>query len=541
MAKVLKLYNTFKRTLNPVKLNGILLSSEGPRSSTILGSLYICGPTVYSDCHLGHALTYIRADLFRRFMKSIFNVRLVTVMNITDIDDKILNKAYQSHALKEYSSDPEVHPYHNISSKYLRSFSDDLNLIRVKPADMTIKISNSIPLIVDFISKLEQSGYTYINDDKDVVFDVSKVKGYKGRIDPRKHIENISSHTSEDDKKGDPRDFVLWKSAKPNEPVWAYKSFISGENILGRPGWHVQCSAIASSVFGSKLDFHFGGKDLIFPHHYNEETCCCAFHGLDTSSGLHVWVDNWLHSGHLVMRSGDKEEKMSKSLGNVLAIKHFIDRSSVNALRLLCVLTHYRADINFSQDLMEKLKSVDHKISAFSSHLRDMLSNMSENPSKTSDGQVNDDLYQALEKTRNEILDGVCDDFNLEKGLNALLELSKIVYAKTDHLMPVDIVMVLTLLRDWCDTSGLEYGLQSSAIHDEKLLDLTRDFRHEVRNWAVEGMKLTDKASQAADTLDSNLTLDRLADLLKLCDEVRHELDQLGFVERDSKTGGKTK
>lgn len=578
--KVLKLYNTFARTSKNVVLNGKLISVAKSQQPTINGSFYICGPTVYDDCHVGHALTYIRADLFRRFMKSIFNVRLLTVMNITDIDDKILNKTIDlnrlngNNSIDIYSSQPDKHPFRKISDKYYRNFLRDLSTINVLPADIYVKISRHVNLITNFIRKLEQNGSAYIASNGDVHFRVNSIKNYVGRTDDRlKSLENTNLHESFDinneniaqlnssSSKEDRRDFVLWKAAKPNEPVWHYKSSLDKNKCIpGRPGWHVQCSAISSAIFGRELDFHFGGKDLIFPHHYNEQACCCAYHQLDTSKGLNVWTKHWLHSGHLVLR--DSNEKMSKSLGNIVAIKNFISRSSVNALRLLCIATHYRTDVTYNEELLDKLKSLDHKLNAFYSYMNEELrhrqeslsnefiddyDNNNDNNQNTynsiSQTSCDKDIENIIEITHDSIIDGICDDFHLDKGLDSIINLSKVVYSKSiNNIRTKNLLIIWSLLTEWCNTSGLIYGatkttfantsvtsnlMKSSSPTPDESLELLSDFRNKVRLWALKELKTSD--SSKIDKLSLN-------DLMKECDNIRTKLNEFGFVPRDLKS-----
>lgn len=517
MSRCLKLYNTFTRSLNPVELSGKLITTRN--NDPTYGSLYICGPTVYSDSHLGHALTYLRADLLRRFMKSFFNVRLHTVMNITDIDDKILDKTQQKFGFDENrSSDPSSHPFNDISEKYYRSFLSDLASIKCLPADLYVKVSKHVNLITNFISRLEQGGYAYIAPNNDVRFRVSSVNSYVGRVDIRK--ENLT--------KDDPRDFVLWKAAKPGEPVWSYRSILTNELIPGRPGWHVQCSAISSALFGDSLDFHFGGKDLIFPHHYNEEACCCAYHNLDTSKSMHVWAKNWLHSGHLVIR----DTKMSKSLGNVIEVKNFVGRTSINAIRLLCVDSHYRSDIQFNDELFERVKGLDHKLNAYTSflmqELRKLQDNLPQNFAECNTDQNSYDVEDAILNTEQNIIDGICDDFHLDQGLRSILDLSRLITSQAPNsLRPKDLISAWLMLKDWCHVCGLEYGnSEESSLQSEAMFNLLSGFRHDVRTWALTELKARKRTN--------NNDLTSLQELLKKCDEVRTEIDELGFVIRDS-------
>lgn len=511
MTKILTLYDTFTRSLKNVEISGTLVRAAS-QPSHLYGSMYICGPTVYADSHIGHALTYIRADIFKRIMKRYFNITLVTVMNITDIDDKILNEVQTRLKPNEHvASEPSSHPFRKISEHYYKSFCDDMKKIRVQPPDLTFKVSDHVDLIMNFVRRLEKAQSTYTTSSGDVHFSVTSVPNYVGRRDPRDSRAKIGE-------KRDPRDFVLWKASKPGEPVWNYRS-LDGHDIPGRPGWHVQCSAIASSVFGNKLDFHFGGKDLIFPHHYNEEACCCAFHQLDTSESLHVWVKHWLHTSHIIYR----DTKMSKSIGNVMSVKNFIDRASVNALRLLCIVHHHRTDIVFSGEVLDKVKSLDHKISAFlsllSTKIQSIASGNSENPDESRGCSKT-----ILNETQQEILDGICDDLDLHRGILSIQELIKHIYATgIDNLEARDIVCIWYLLRDWCTAFGLEYGPISGA-HDESLLNLLKVFRQQVRSWSLQELRNRPESK------------DELLKLLKYCDDVRSQADEAGFVLTDAKS-----
>lgn len=521
-AKALKLYNTFTRSLNEVKLNGKSITTNFDSQHPIAGSFYICGPTVYSQSHVGHAITYIRSDLLRRFLKSFFNVKLHTVMNITDIDDKILDQTSKEFGHEydgaKFPSDPQQHPFRRISEKCYSSFLNDMRSIRVLPADLYIKVSDSVELICNFIRRLEINGNAYIANSGDIHFKVQSLKNYVGRTDSRKESQSTS--------KQDARDFVLWKAMKPNEPVWLYKSGTSDRCIPGRPGWHVQCSAISSAIFGEKLDFHFGGKDLIFPHHYNEEACSCAFHSLNTSNTMHVWAKNWLHSGHLILR----DAKMSKSLGNVIEINNFIGRSSLNALRLLCIFTHYRSDVEFNEDLMDKLKALDHRLNAFISfinaQLRKVRENVDSNLDPSSQHPSDAEFEHLILDTQASIVAGVCDDFHLDHGLQAILELSKRMYSMdTASFKAYDLISCWALITDWCQTCGLEYGETSStAVADSATLaDLLMEFRNQVRSSVLTELKARkDVGSQ-------------LKDLLNDSDNIRTKLDELGYVVRDKK------
>lgn len=517
MKNILKLYNTFTRSLDNVQIKGQFLTVSSRNNDGLFpsrtGSLYICGPTVYSDCHIGHALTYVRADLFRKFMKSLFNTKLITVMNITDIDDKILAKT--RHELGDtgnYSSEPEKHSFNHISDKYFKSFTEDLEKVRVDPPDLFVRVSRNINLIMDFIRTLERNGFAYVSSNKDVLFRVEKSKNYIGRVDKRKN-EDLTRKIKDLTEKNDLRDFVLWKLSKPDEPIWTYDSTLSNISIPGRPGWHVQCSAIASAIFGKSLDFHYGGKDLIFPHHYNEQACCSAFHNLDT------WANNWLHSGHLIF----KNDKMSKSLGNVIPIKDFSDRVSVNSLRILCIKNHYRTDLVFDQDMLDIAKAIDHRLNAFNSYLDENIKLQCDDLQNCV-AQNDSDMDHVIERLEQEIIEGVCDDLDLGRGLSAIVEASKFAYTRgAINISPLSMLSLSFILKDWFNTCGLVYASKFEASSEGLLYELVRDFRNDVRSWTISEIKKSNRH-------ESNLN-----ELLRQCDDVRIKLENLGYVQRDNK------
>lgn len=534
MAKVLRIYNSYSRCINEARLaSGQLIeTSKCTNALPTQGSLYICGPTVYSESHLGHALTYVRADLFRNVLRSLFGIRLTTVMNITDIDDKILAKAREElpeeMTSEQTGREPADHPFNRISEKYYKSFLNDMNYVHVTPPDITVMVSKQVNLITNYIRRLEKTGHAYLAPNGDVYFNVSTINNYQGRIDERLAKDNRAQ--ADTNSKRDIRDFALWKAAKPGEPIWFYKSDVTGKTVPGRPGWHVQCSAICSAIFGNQLDFHYGGKDLIFPHHYNEQACCCAYHALDTSESFHVWSQNWLHSGHLVLR----DEKMSKSLGNVIGLKTFINETSVNALRLLCVASHYRADVAFNGELLSNMKSLDHKLSAFISFIKDELTKLTETQLEDAKEDNGLELEAAAHQVSDDILTGVCDDLDLAKGLHSILNLSKMVYnVGSANLNAKDLVMIWHLLVDWSQMCGLDYGTTSRAYNDQVLINLVRDFRQDTRELVIERMRRKKLQDSVSKDDDAEAFLKKL---LANCDNVRAQMDDLGFVIRDKRT-----
>lgn len=273
-ADVPHFWNSFLRERRTVNREN-LISVAGKLYATC----YVCGPTVYDFCHLGHALNYVRFDLFRRAMRRFCNIHVIAAMGITDIDDKIITKANHEKVSAE-----------SIAKRYTNAFLEDLTSLGVEEPDIFMPVTENMHLVVDFLSRLEQLGYAYVNQvTGDLVFDTGKVKDY---------MASEETESGKSTGKKSPRDFVLWKLSKPGEPSWSFTSR-TGKEILGRPGWHVECSAMGTGIFGSRLHFHYGGKDLVFPHNYNESACCHAYHQLPTIDG---WSQIWLNTGHLILQ-----------------------------------------------------------------------------------------------------------------------------------------------------------------------------------------------------------------------------------------------
>ena len=261
-------------------------------------------------------------------------------MNITDIDDKIIKRS-----LDEQKS------WQDVAAHYQSAFLKDLHSLNVLPLNAYVPVTSQMDRIIEYIQQLEESGYAYLNETTgDIDLDTARVD---------RELSNFQTISNVQPGRRSPSDFTLWKAHKPNEPYWELKSRTTNRTIKGRPGWHVECSVISSSVLGSRLDFHFGGHDLLFPHHVNESRCCkaysCGLEGANEKANdsqidgsptddrlstlpIHRWSSSWLHFGSLTIN----EEKMSKSLGNFVQIKKFLRKHPKNTLRLLCIIHPYR-------------------------------------------------------------------------------------------------------------------------------------------------------------------------------------------------------
>lgn len=324
----MQIYNTLSRQKEEFK----------PIDPSIV-KMYMCGPTVYDFFHIGNARSFIMSDIIRRYLEyKGYNVKFV--MNLTDVDDKIIKKS-----IKE-KTDSSI-----VAETYAKAFFEDIQKLKIKKADIYPRATAHMPDIVSLIKKLEERGYAY-NIDGNVFYNVSKFIGY-GKLSGKKIDELESGARIEiNEEKNNPLDFALWKKAKEGEPYW------ESPWGNGRPGWHIECSAMSCKHLGETFDIHAGGNDLIFPHHENEIAQSEAANGKK-------FVNYWMHFGFLNIDN----EKMSKSLGNFFTAREVLKLYSAEAIRLSFAQTHYAGPLNYSDDLLasaekglEKLKNLAAKI-----------------------------------------------------------------------------------------------------------------------------------------------------------------------------------
>ncbi len=325
---MLKLYNTLTRQkeeflpINPPEVK-----------------FYMCGPTVYDYFHIGNARSFLMADIIRRYLEY-KDYKVKYVMNLTDVDDKIIRKSNE----EKITSD-------KVAEKYINYFMEDVEKLGMKKADVYPRATQHMQQIIDLIKKLEEKGIAY-NVKGNVFYDVSKFQGY-GKLSGKKIDELESGARIEiNEEKKNPLDFALWKKAKEGEPFW------ESPWGKGRPGWHIECSAMSCKHLGETFDIHAGGNDLIFPHHENEIAQS------EGASGK-PFVKYWIHFGFLNIN----EEKMSKSLGNFFTARDILKKYSPFAIRMFFAQAHYGGPLNFSEELLasaekglEKLNNLRDKI-----------------------------------------------------------------------------------------------------------------------------------------------------------------------------------
>ena len=353
--------------------------------------IYACGPTVYNFIHIGNARPICVFDVLRRYMEY-RGMKVTFVQNFTDIDDKIIRRA------NEEGSD-----YLTVSSKYIAEYKKDAEGLNVRPASVHPLATENIDEILSIVSDLVDKGYAYATDNGDVYFRTLKDTEY-GKLShqPLEELE-AGARIATGEIKEDPMDFALWKSAKPGEPSWPSPW---GE---GRPGWHIECSAMARRYLGKTIDIHCGGQDLIFPHHENEiaQSECC--------NGV-PFAHYWMHNGYINVDN----KKMSKSLGNFFTVRDVANEYGYEPIRYLMVASHYRSPINYSVDVIEQCRASLERLYNCRDNLEFQLSH-SEAGEKEGEAAVR----ARFEGYRAQFIEAMDDDLNTADALSALFELAR--------------------------------------------------------------------------------------------------------------------
>lgn len=307
---MLKIFNTLKREkeiFTPIHPNQV--------------GMYVCGVTVYDLCHIGHGRTFVSFDVIARYLRYL-GYHLIYVRNITDVDDKIIKRALENHETCEHLVD-----------RMVAEMYKDFDALNIQRPDFEPRATHHIPEIIALVQRLIDNGHAYVAQNGDVMFDVDSFPEY-GKLS-RQDLSQLQAgaRVEINDIKKNPMDFVLWKMSKENEPSW------QSPWGAGRPGWHIECSAMNCKQLGEHFDIHGGGSDLMFPHHENEIAQSCCAHG-------GAYVNYWLHSGMIMV---DKE-KMSKSLGNFFTIRDVLQHYDAESVRYFLLTAHYRSQLNYSEE-----------------------------------------------------------------------------------------------------------------------------------------------------------------------------------------------
>ncbi|CAK9188203.1 unnamed protein product [Ilex paraguariensis] len=357
-------------------------------------SMYVCGVTAYDLSHIGHARVYVSFDVLYRYLKYL-GCEVNYVRNFTDVDDKIIVRA------NELGEDPI-----KLSRRYCEEFLRDMMYLCCMPPSVEPRVSDHISHIIDMIKQILDNGCAY-QVDGDVYFSVDRFPEY-GRLSGRKLEDNrAGERVAVDSRKRNPADFALWKSAKEGEPFW------ESPWGPGRPGWHIECSAMSAAYLGYSFDIHGGGMDLVFPHHENEIAQSCA--ACDKSN-----ISYWMHNGFVTVDS----EKMSKSLGNFFTIRQVIDLYHPLALRLFLIGTHYRSPINYSDS---QLESASDRVFYIYQTLHDSEGILSQHDGASWKNSIPSATVNCLNKFHDEFLTSMSDDLHTPVVLAALSDPLKII------------------------------------------------------------------------------------------------------------------
>ncbi len=435
--------------------------------------MYVCGPTVYDEAHVGHAMSSIVFDIIRRYLEyKGYQVR--HVMNFTDVDDKIIARAQKT------GEDPAV-----IANRYAEKYQAQLEQLNVLRPTVFPRVSQTIPEIIEMVSGLIERGHAYVTPSGDVYFRVRSDPDY-GKLSRRK-LESAVAGTRvvSSDEKEDEGDFALWKAAKPGEPSW------DSPWGKGRPGWHIECSAMSLHHLGPQIDIHGGGNDLIFPHHENEIAQTECYTG-------RPFARYWVHNGMLQL----KGEKMSKSLGNLVTIDQFLAQHDADVLRLVIAGSSYRKPLAFNDEVVA---DAERALERLRSALRPAIGHDETGPAVEA-------LAAQVAQARRDFEAAMDDDFNTAGALAALFELVRAINSARDAgVGGQPFAAAQAAFRELTDVLGLrlrpaqEAAGQSIAPFVELLLAVRNDLR-KAKQWA-------------------------------LADKIRDELKALGVIVEDTAQG----
>ncbi|MEA1987029.1 MAG: cysteine--tRNA ligase [Candidatus Marinimicrobia bacterium] len=416
--------------------------------------MYSCGPTVYNYAHIGNYRSFIFSDILKRYLK-FKGYKVTQVMNITDIDDKIIKKCSSENiSLQEYTN------------KYRDIFFDDLDTLNIQKAEIFPQATEHIQDMVEMVKKLLDNGVAYKTDDGSIFFNISKFSDY-GKLqnldrDQMKKGERVE--TDEYDKDS-VYDFALWKGYKPEDG----DIFWDTEIGKGRPGWHIECSAMSTKYLGETFDIHTGGVDLIFPHHENEIAQSEAANGKK-------FVNYWMHCEYL----GLKNTKMSKSLGNIIYINELMEKGySARAIRFVLISINYRRKLNFSLDQLDSAEKTLKRLDDFIAEI-----NLVKN-----DGKESKEISKAIQEMLSKFEDSMDDDLNISPAIASIFEFIKFVnkYKTENKITATDKENIISALEKIDNVLGvIFYNSKKEKVVDEKYILQKIEERNEARenkNW----------------------------------------------------------
>jgi len=466
-----------------------------PRGEEV--KMYVCGVNPYSDAHIGHAMSYILFDVVRRYLE-FRDYKVRHVENVTDIEDNIIAQANRlGITVRE------------LTDKYTARYFEDMDALNILRPHHTPKATETIPEIIDMTQGLIDKGFAYAVGG-DVYFRVRNVPDY-GRLS-RRNLDSMMAGARIEPGEGKeyPMDFVLWKAAKPDEPSW------ESPWGQGRPGWHIECSAMSLKYLGESIDIHGGGQDLIFPHHENEIAQSESF------TGVRPFVKHWLHNGMMQMGA----EKMSKSLGNLITIREALEKYSADAIRIFVLSSHYRSPLTYSEEALEAAaKGADRLVRAYS---------------QSSSGEgIKEPPYTKAYK--DQFIAAMDDDFNTARALARVFELAAVINRAADSGRNIE--EAKHLLRQLaCDILGLTLKPpEKPNIDPEPLRQLLASINNKLLKAELSGIPVVDRLPYDVESLMELLTSSRSglrdAKLWELADEIRVELTKLDIALEDTPQG----
>jgi cysteinyl-tRNA synthetase len=417
--------------------------------------MYVCGVTVYNEAHVGHAMSALVFDIIRRYLEYRgYEVR--HVMNYTDVDDKIIARAQQ------LNEDPL-----KLAQRYINDYAQNLRDLNILPATSNPRATQTMNEIQSMVKGLIDKGFAYAASNGDVYFRVTKDKEY-GKLSGRKLDDmQAGARIEVEESKEHPMDFALWKAAKPGEPAW------DSPWGKGRPGWHIECSAMNLAELGEQIDIHGGGNDLVFPHHENEIAQTESFTGKP-------FARFWIHNGMLQLAG----EKMSKSLGNIISVRELLSKRDADVMRMLVLSGSYRAPLMFND---ETLDAAEKNLARLRSGLREASVS-----AKGIAAEAATAFAGQAESARKAFTDAMDDDFNTPMALAALVDLVKSINtardqgATSEQLKPAQ-----SVLRELTGVLGLRLAEKQGAGEADKFIGLLVEIRGEVRKqklWALSDM-----------------------------------------------------
>lgn len=439
--------------------------------------MFVCGPTVYDHSHIGHARTYLAYDIIARYLRG-KGYSLFYLMNITDVEDKIIDRA------KASGEDPI-----ELADRFTKEFMRDMEALRITSVNLFAKASEHVPEIIAQVSTLIEKGFAY-QVDGDVYYEVSKFPRY-GELSGQKIDQLVMHRVDPDPRKRSVVDFALWKSQKPGEPAW------DSPWGKGRPGWHIEDTAITTNYFGPTYDLHGGGLDLVFPHHEAEIAQA------EAATGVKPLVRFWIHGG-LLMTAG---ERMGHSMGNFITIEEMLRKHDAEALRLYYGMRHYRSQLEFNETDIAQAEEVLDKLRA----VYNQFKSLSEAANSSDADKVDDNIAQIASQAMRGFVEAMDDDFNTPRALASMIGFSKDVEPYTSRAIARSSVELVLKTFDYF---GSVFGiLRSSSGKQDR---------------AFEGIlkvliKLREDARKRGDWT--------------LADDIRDNLTRLGIGLEDTHTG----